>query len=163
MSVSSCKFVNRFADPLNLDATVEEVAALVLGCTCHEVAEVAVGEEASLMAVIGFGGVIGGACILRCSAQSALTIAGRMMNATFSELDTTVQDAMGELCNMVAGGWKGRVPELSSECRMSVPAVITGRDYQIRVHSPQFELSRSYGFDDVCFEVRIVGEVLQKH
>ena len=84
-----------------------------------------------------------------------------MMNAVFSELDATVQDAMGELCNMLAGGWKGRIPELSSQCSLSLPAVITGRDYQIRVYTPQFQLSRSYGFEGLRFEVRIVGEGLR--
>lgn len=161
MLASLRESVDRIADPRNLDASADEVMTLVLGCACSPLQEVVLREENSLMAVVGFGGALSGACVLRCGAHAALTMAGRMMNATFTELDATVQDAMGELCNMLAGGWKGRIPELASACALSVPAVITGRDYQIRVHSPQFQLARSYGFEDVQFEVKIVCEGLQ--
>ena len=153
--------VDRISDPCNLDAAVEEVFALVLGSTCSRIAGVEVSEGRSLMAVVGFGGALSGACVLRCGEHAALTMAGRMMNEAFSELDTTVQDAMGEICNMLAGGWKGRIPELASECSLSLPAVITGRDYQIRVHRPQFQLQRFYQFEAEQFEVLIVCEGLQ--
>ena len=160
MSLTLRESVDRISDPRNIDATVEEVFALVLGCTCSRIERIEASDEASLMAVVGFGGLLSGACVLRCGAQAALTITGRMMNSVSSELDEIVQDAMGEVCNMLAGGWKGRIPELSSGCGLSVPAVITGSDYQMRLH-PQLQLSRSYCFDDVQFEVMIVCEGLQ--
>jgi chemotaxis protein CheX len=153
--------VDQISDPCNLDASVEEVCALVMGCRCSRIAEVEIREEKSLMAVVGFGGVLSGACVLRCGAHAAVTMAGRMMSEVFSEMDTTVQDAMGEVCNMLAGGWKGRIPALASACSLSVPAVITGGDYQIRVHTPQYQMHRSYCFDDVRFHVQIVCEGLK--
>jgi chemotaxis protein CheX len=153
--------VGRISDPGNLDSTVEEVFELVLGSTCSRVPEMRVSEEESLMAVVGFGGVLSGACVLRCGAATALAMAGKMMGASFTELDATVQDAIGELCNMMAGGWKSRIPELSSHCGLSVPAIVTGRDYQMRVHPLQFQLSHNYCFDDLFFKVMILCEGLQ--
>lgn len=161
MLLSIRESFDRISDPCTLDATVEEVFALVLGCSCVPIAEVRIKEEKSLMSVVGFGGVLSGACVLRCGAQAALAIAGRMMGAVFSELDITVQDAMGEICNMLAGGWKGRIPELAADCSLSLPTVITGSDYQLRVHNPQFQLSRAYCFEEMEFEVKIVCEGLQ--
>lgn len=160
MSVSLGESASRISDPRNLDDTVEEVFALVLGCACSRVSEAAVDDENSLMAVVGFGGILSGACVLRCGARVAMKIAGRMLNTEFSELDPTVQDAMGEICNMLAGGWKGRIPELAADCGLSVPAVITGRDYKMHVHPPLFRLSHRYCFDDAQFEVLIVCEGL---
>ena len=84
MPLSLRESVDRISDPCNLGATVEEVFSLVLGCACSPIEEVNISEEKSLMAVVGFGGVLSGACILRCGSQAALTIAGRMMNAVFS-------------------------------------------------------------------------------
>jgi len=161
MPVSLRESVGRISDPRNLDATVEEVFALMLGCACSPVPGVALNDRESLMAVVGFGGLLSGACFLRCGAGTAMTMAGRMMSATFTELDATVQDAIGELCNMLAGGWKSRIPELSSHCGLSVPAIITGSDYQMRVHPLQFQLSQSYRFDNLPFEVTILCEALQ--
>ena len=38
-------------------------------------------------------------------------------------------DALGEICNMVAGNFKNKVSGLGNGCMLSVPTVITGRDY----------------------------------
>ena len=35
-----------------------------------------------------------------------------------------VCDAIGELCNMLAGGWKDRLPALSADCHLSMPVRI---------------------------------------
>lgn len=160
MLLSLLESADRISDPSDLDATVEEVFAVVMGCACAPIAEAKIIEEISLMSVVGFGGILSGACVFRCGAQAALTIAGRMMNATLTELDTTVQDAIGEICNMLAGGWKGRIPELAAACSLSLPTVITGRDYRFRIHNPQFQLCRFYCFDNLQFEVLIVCEGL---
>ena len=40
----------------------------------------------------------------------------------FDAMDDTVKDGIGEICNMLAGAWKGKVPELAANCGLSVPA-----------------------------------------
>jgi hypothetical protein len=57
-----------------------------------------------------------------------------------TEVDDTVKDGIGEICNMLAGAWKGKVPDLAANCGLSVPAVITGRDYNLHVQAPEFKL-----------------------
>ena len=61
MPVSLRESVGRISDPRNLDATVEEVFALMLGCACSPVPGVALNDRESLMAVVGFGGLLSGA------------------------------------------------------------------------------------------------------
>ena len=53
---------------------------------------------------------------------------------------TRSRTRIGEICNMLAGTWKGKVPELAANCGLSVPAVITGRDYNLHVQAPEFQL-----------------------
>jgi chemotaxis protein CheX len=53
------------------------------------------------------------------------------------------------------------VPELAANCGLSVPAVITGRDYNLHVQAPEFQLHHGYRFGAEIFEVTIVCDGLQ--
>jgi len=37
-----------------------------------------------------------------------------------------LEDAVGEVCNMVAGNFKNKISGISDGCKLSVPTVITG-------------------------------------
>ncbi len=162
MAVSLRESVARVADPRNLDASVEEVFEMMMGVKCRRAeSEVADHHEESVTAVVGFGGLLSGACVFKLSSETALTVAARMTGMEFTEVDDTVKDAIGEVCNMLAGSWKGKLPELAANCGLSVPAVITGRDYNLHVQAPEFRLHHVYVFDDDSFVVTIVCDGLQ--
>ena len=112
-------------------------------------------------AVVGFGGIFSGACIFRCDAQAARSIAASMAGMEFESVDDVVKDAIGEICNMLAGTWKSKVPSLAANCGLSVPAVITGSNYELRVQSPEFKLCQNFTFKDTQFEITIVCDALQ--
>ncbi|HEY2861241.1 MAG TPA: chemotaxis protein CheX [Terracidiphilus sp.] len=153
--------LGEISDPGNLDHSVEEVFQMMLGVECHrETGPIPVGEE-RVTAVVGFGGLLSGACVFRSGGRTAREVAARMMGMPFDEIDATVKDAVGEICNMLAGSWKGRVPELAAGCGLSVPAVITGRDYNLHVQAPEFRLEHGYAFDGMQFEVTILCDGLQ--
>ena len=161
MAVSLRESVEWVSNPKNLDETVDEVFRLMLGITCrHSNFVRAHADRESVTAVVGFGGPLSGACVFRAGAAAAMKMAGRMTNANHKTLDHTVKDAAGEICNMLAGVWKGKVPELAANCRLSIPAVITGRDYNLHVLAPEFEVRRHYSFDDGSFEVTIICDGL---
>ena len=160
MAVSLRESVQIISDPQSLDASVEEVFRLMLGVECRREAKSVVDEKESVTAVVGFGGILSGACVFRSGASTALEIAARMTGAEFSSIDDTVKDGVGEICNMLAGSWKGKVPELAANCGLSVPAVITGRDYNLHVQAPEFQVHHAYCFEDSRFEVMIVCDGL---
>jgi chemotaxis protein CheX len=168
-TVSLRELATRVADQEHFDASVDasvlEVFETMLDWRCRRepVLTQTVGSPASesVTAVVGFGGLLSGACIFRVSTASALRMAARLTGAEFAEVDATVQDAIGEICNMLAGSWKGRIPELGVHCGLSVPAVIAGCDYKLRIHSPKFELHHAYSAGDVGFEVTIVCDGLK--
>jgi len=149
------------SDPRNLDSSVDEVFHMMLGAACQPVESIAPEEAETITAVVGFGGLLSGACVFRSGASAALVIAGKLTGMEFLEIDDTVKDAMGEVCNMIAGAWKGRVPDLSAKCGLSIPAVITGSNYRIHVQAPEFSLHHFYRFDGTCFEVTIICDGLQ--
>ncbi len=164
MTLSLRESVHLISDPRNLDASVEEVFRLMLGVNCRRelgLAPAAETEPESVTAVVGFGGLLSGACVFRSGGSAAIKIAAHMTGMEFSEIDDTVKDGIGEICNMLAGAWKGKVPGLAANTGLSVPAVITGRDYHIHVQAPEFKLHHTYRFDDASFEVTILCDGLQ--
>ena len=153
------------SDPDHLDDSVREVFATMLGVQCRrETVAYTLGDEAaeaSVTAVIGFGGILSGACVFRCSAPAARQIAAHLAGMEFDTVDDIVKDAVGEICNMLAGTWKGKVPDLAANCGLSVPAVITGSDYELHVQSPEFKIRQAFWFDNTRFELTIVCDGLQ--
>ena len=161
MAVSLRASLQQVSDPRNLDASVEEVFQLMLGVDCRRASESAAETPESVTAVVGFGGLLSGACVFSTGGEAALKIAGHMTGMEFAEIDDTVKDGIGEICNMLAGAWKGKVPELAANCGLSVPAVITGRDYKLHVQAPEFQLHHFYRFGESTFAVTIVCDGLQ--
>ena len=155
MAVSLRESVQLVSDPRNLDASVEEVFRLMLGVDCQrDAAPAAVGE--------GVGDRGGGLWRpverrLRLPVRSSggMKIAAQMTGMEFDAIDDTVKDGIGEICNMLAGAWKGKVPELAANCGLSVPAVITGRDYNLHVQAPEFQMHHAYRFDDPALRSRL--------
>jgi chemotaxis protein CheX len=162
MTLSLRESVHLISDPRNLDESVEEVFQTMLGVNCQRYSgPVEIAEPESVTAVVGFGGLLSGACVFRCGASAAIKIAARMTGMEFDKIDDTVQDGIGEICNMLAGAWKGKVPDLAANCGLSIPAVISGRDYNLHVQAPEFKLHHTYHFDDASFEVTIICDGLQ--
>jgi chemotaxis protein CheX len=153
--------LSEIADPRNLDAAVEEVFQTMLGVRGHRARLPLVDEVERVTAVVGFGGLLSGACVFRCGGCAAREVAARMTGMPFAEVDATVKDAVGEICNMLAGSWKGKVPALAARCGLSVPAVITGCDYNLHMQAPEFRLDHIYAFDEMHFEVTILCDGLQ--
>jgi len=161
MTLSLRDSVHLVSDPRNLDASVHEVFEMMLGVDCVREREPVHTEVDAVTAVVGFGGVLSGACVFRTSGPASMQMAARMTGMEFEEVDDTVKDAVGEICNMLAGSWKGRVPQLAANCGLSVPAVITGRNYKLHVQAPEFRLHHSYRFEGSGFEVTIICDGLQ--
>jgi chemotaxis protein CheX len=161
MTVSLRESVQLVSDPRNLDASVEEVFQLMLGINCQRHSGPVVLEPESVTAVVGFGGLLSGACLFRSGSTAAMKIATYMTGMAFEEVDDTVKDGIGEIANMLAGAWKGKVPDLAANCGLSIPAVITGRDYNLHVQAPEFKLVHTYTFDDASFEVTIICDGIQ--
>jgi chemotaxis protein CheX len=92
------------------------------------------GDPAVLTEITGMVGLAGELCgvlTIRCSAKSSAKIASRMLGVDIAQAADHQSDAVGEMCNMVAGNFKAKVAGLEDKCLLSVPTVITGPDYEI--------------------------------
>jgi chemotaxis protein CheX len=140
---------------LLMDETVKEVFGMMLGVNIELEGDVpgGTGKGAAVRheqtAIIGFAGAMSGICEISISTAGSVAIASAMLGGTTVEAGSeSVCDAVGELCNMLAGGWKNRIPMLGSACSLSVPTVIEGVSYQVHRPANAKLNRRSYKFAD---------------
>jgi chemotaxis protein CheX len=71
-----------------------------------------------------------------------------MLGRDMLEFDQNVRDAVGEVCNMVAGCFKRKLPPgVDDNCLISTPTVISGTDYQLHSLSGGEHVELSLGFE----------------
>jgi chemotaxis protein CheX len=116
-----------------LQLAAEEVFDLMLGSGLTIAPEPAPKEALDITAMVGLAGQLCGVITIRCSGNSAALMAARLLGTEPDQASHEMWDAIGEICNMVAGNFKNKITGLGDGCMLSVPTVITGGDY--RLHS----------------------------
>jgi len=89
-----------------------------------------------LTAMVGMAGALCGMTTIRCKSETGGKLAGRMLGGDAASNPSMVADALGELCNMVAGNFKAKISTLADRCLLSVPTVISGGSYQTHAIEP---------------------------
>jgi chemotaxis protein CheX len=123
-----------------LEVATREVFELMLGC---QLTVPAATEESTLevTAMVGLAGELCGVLSVRCSRKAAALMTSKMLGVTLDQIGSEAADALGEVCNMVAGNFKNKIAGLAESCMLSPPTVITGSDYTLRsqADSPALE------------------------
>ncbi len=131
----------------------------ILECAALEVFEMMAGAHLELnlapteeprgeqTAMVGMAGALCGMATLRCSRDTAVKFASLMLGGGAASNPSTARDALGELCNMIAGNFKSKVHNLADHCMLSVPTVITGEDYSMETASPTEGVTVALTFD----------------
>ncbi len=114
-----------------LQLAMQEVFELMLACPLHVSPEPAPEQGLDITAMVGLAGQLCGILSVRCSSQSAARIASRMLGVDTDTAGPEMWDAVGEICNMVAGNFKNKISGLGDGCLLSVPTVITGGEYSL--------------------------------
>jgi chemotaxis protein CheX len=148
--------VTRFED--YLDRATNEVFSTMMGVGCAPAAGEIAEDGESISAVIGLAGALSGSLVLCTSSEAAMRMAEKMMGMAPPEVDEMVRDAIGEVCNMVAGAWKGFDPSLASGCLLSTPTVVAGASYELFSQKAPIRIKRGYLFEKLTFRVTVTCE-----
>jgi len=104
-----------------------------LGVSTNDVPWTHGGER--LTSFVHLTGEWNGAVLFECNPQQACQFAGRMLAMDPPEIvDDDVRDVLGELANMIGGNLKCG---MATGVRLSMPTVMEGRDYDLRVCGSQ--------------------------
>lgn len=110
----------------------QEVFAMMIGIPLNRSAGSSPRPPGEFTAVIGLAGPINGVFAIRCDEKTACGIACGMLGMAAHEIKEEVWDALGEVCNMVIGSFKGKTGKVGESSVLSVPTVIHGQDYRVR-------------------------------
>jgi len=116
-----------------LELAAQEVFELMLGSPLPVISEPIAEDGLDITAMVGLAGRLCGVLTIRCSTQTAAKLASKMLGVQDEKAAPDLWDALGELCNMIAGNFKNKIPGLGDGCMLSLPTLITGGDY--RCHS----------------------------
>jgi chemotaxis protein CheX len=118
--------VGRELWPPILQQAIQEVFELMLACSLEVPTQAPPEAGLDTTSMVGLAGKLCGILTVRCSSQTAGRMASRMLGTDMEKAGPEKWDALGEICNMVAGNFKHKIPGLGDGCMLSPPTVITG-------------------------------------
>lgn len=114
-----------------LQLAMQEVFDLMLASPLQVPAQPPAEQGLDITSMVGLAGQLCGVLSVRCSTKTAGRMASRMLGIEAEKAGQEMWDAVGEICNMVAGNFKNKIPGLGDGCMLSVPTVITGGEYSL--------------------------------
>jgi chemotaxis protein CheX len=138
-----------------IDGIVAAIFHLMLGRSCGE-ADDAVAGRMDIAAKVLFSGAVEGCCLVEFSVAAARELTEAFLGPDGVWDDTMVEDAVGELCNMIAGGWKSKLGEQAAACQLSAPKVWRGVGLEELSGCGKARVARAYGFGGTVFRVELM-------
>lgn len=90
--------------------------------------------KSAITGMIGLAGTHKGMLAIHLPVGLAKTITGNFLGIEVEEIDEDVQDAIGELANMLGGSLKGILSENGKDIQLSLPSTIFGDEYRFQSH-----------------------------
>lgn len=107
--------------------------------------------------VVQIGGAWDGAVAVQCGERLVRRAARSMFGLTDGDLSAVeMQDALGELANMVGGNFKSLLPE---PCFLSLPVTIEGDDFRLRLPNAAQVLQTAFRDGDDVFCVTVLQRI----
>jgi chemotaxis protein CheX len=139
-----------------MDETVAEVFDAMLGTACVPTQQ-ADAPPPKISARVDFSGAVLGAFTVTLSDGDAVKLAEMLLAGAAD--DAMAADAVGELCNVLAGTWKRRLKPPASSAGLSVPALQRGADDG---PSDQSDVRQGYDFASARLVVRLSLTALEE-
>jgi outer membrane protein OmpA-like peptidoglycan-associated protein len=118
-----------------LELAIEEVFEIMLGTRVKPAARTEPEAVRGYTAMIGLAGALCGILTVCCDKETAGQLAQAMLGAA-AESENQVGDALGEICNMVAGNFESGSAQMKSTSRGAfdrISSLLRRRDYRLRI------------------------------
>lgn len=87
--------------------------------------------KCSITGMVGFAGTYSGVISIHCPVELALKITSNMLGVECEEVNEDLNDAVGEIANMLGGSVKQVLSKGGLDVKLSIPTVISGEDYTV--------------------------------
>ena len=139
-----------------LDGVVADVFNIMLQQSCEVVEDAADAAEIGIAAKILLSGAIEAQCLVEFPQATAKKLTDALLGSQDDWDDALIEDAIGELCNMIAGGWKSKLRTAASTSGLSVPEISRARAPDRNPpHGCSLRMSRTYAFRNSPFTVSL--------
>ena len=88
--------------------------------------------RSNVVGMVGFAGSISGLVAFYSTLDAAQEIAGSMLGLDPADVNGEMPDAIGEVTNMIAGGFRLRMAQRGETLAISIPSVTVGSDFYTR-------------------------------
>jgi len=99
---------------------------------CYPLLEPITQFHCSVTGMVGMAGSYTGMLSIHCPALLAMSITSNMLGMEVEEVGEDVNDALGEIANMLGGHVKQVLSKGGLDLNLSIPTVISGETYTIR-------------------------------
>lgn len=140
-----------------LELAVEEVFGIMLNCKVKPVPVAEHTTNTEYTAMVGLAGSLCGILTVCCDGKTANKVAKNMLGDAASS-DEEVADALGEVCNMIAGNFKNKLAGTDERCMLSVPTVVSGGQYTFHSMAEGSAMQTIVLFEGAPIDVRIQFE-----
>jgi chemotaxis protein CheX len=110
----------------------------------------------SVTAMVGLAGTCNGMVCLHTSQTLALIFTAQMLGMDESEVGDDVNDALGEIANMIGGSFKHHLSNGGDDIKLSTPSVVTGTTYSFSSGRPGDTLTLLFNAKGEEFMVSVV-------
>lgn len=118
-----------------LERATHEVFEIMLGCQVNTILPSQHTLKGGLTAIVGLTGALCGVMTICCSMDTAGRIAKGMLGCT-ADSDEQAIDALGEMCNMIAGNFESgsaRMKDTSEAAFDRIANLLRQHDYRLRI------------------------------
>ncbi|MGB8010163.1 MAG: chemotaxis protein CheX [Terriglobales bacterium] len=137
-----------------LERATQEVFEIMLGCQVKLAEPSEHTLRGGFTAIVGLAGALCGVVTVCCAPKTASQIALGMLGDAANS-DGQAVDALGEICNMIAGNFKNKLAGTDERCMLSVPSVISGGEYKFHSLVDGSSMDAVVLFEDAPVAVRL--------
>jgi len=116
--------------------------------------------QSAITGMIGLAGTHKGMLAIHLPTDLAMTITSNFLGLDVEEINEDVQDAIGELANMLGGNLKSILSENGRDIKLSLPSTISGEEYRFHSHDEGESILLPFTVEDQRFlvELRLENE-----
>ncbi len=128
-----------FETMLEDEATLKEVVDCSLDDPQQQIPPAIETEHAIIASAVGYLGDVSGIIYLYFEEPLAKRLTGQLLGMELADVESegheVVNDALGEVSNMVVGTFKNNLCDKGMNCRLTIPSILRGKHFAIEATS----------------------------